>query len=255
MSTPSSTSLCSPAWRLRLTEVSGGLLLDRCGTPELVAWAVEALEQGADTPGLRCLAARAVQEPLSESLPWFHRSLAELGLELGSPEQRRDRYLSLLAWRVVQQTLDPQEGLRQILAVDASQSRRHPLLVPLGDLQAAVELQQDGLETYSWLYAEFAEMPLEELIRTECRLYLELLPIAPANLLETAWCLTCGQRSIPFERARPLHFGQRLWLWLSRNRPEILKHCSDCASTELLPLSRLAGRQRFLASPRGNVSP
>lgn len=238
----------SNSWKHSLTALAAGLVLERAGTPELIAWAVAALEQGEDTPSLRRLAGCYAQDSFFDTLPWFRQSLREMGIELPEPDRLLSDYASLLAGRIQAGEQEALAGLREMIGLNYSRQQSDPLLGPLSDLLAAAELQADELGSYAWLYPEFATLPLAELIREECRLYLALRDQAVDELLTSSWCLSCGQREKALVQPRLQGWAQELWRRVCGNQAELRASCPHCGSEELLPLTRLAGRQKYLAA-------
>ncbi|PKL80181.1 MAG: hypothetical protein CVV27_00780 [Candidatus Melainabacteria bacterium HGW-Melainabacteria-1] len=238
----------SEAWPDHLIELAARLELNRVQTPDLIQWAVLALEQGLDAPALRRLAGCYAPEPLSDTLSWYQRSLQELDLCLPTADALLDAYTALLARRIVTGD-DPVTGLKQITDLNYMRRDWDPLLIPLCDLQAAAELQRDALGNYTWLYSDFDRADLQSLILEECRLYLALQALnPPADLIRSSWCLSCGQRSLPLTRPIKQAWSRRLWRRLNGNPRPLESVCPSCQSLELLPLSSQAGRRRYLSS-------
>ncbi|HEY9839659.1 MAG TPA: hypothetical protein V6D23_04320 [Candidatus Obscuribacterales bacterium] len=238
----------SESWRESLTELAAQLASEQAGTQELITWAVQTLGQGADTPALRRLAGLYDRDPMSEARPWFESALNELKIVLPERDLLFSDFVAVLAQRVLAGSLAPIEGLGRISALSYARRAWDPLLTPLCDLQAAAELQADGLGSYAWLYPEFDQMPLPELIAAECQLFLDLRAAhPPPDLLRTSWCLSCRRRSLPHSRKIPESWLQRLWRNLTANPPVFESLCPHCGSHDLLPLSSLAGRRRYLA--------
>lgn len=238
----------SNSWKHSLTELAAGLALARTGTPELIAWAAAALAQGEDTPSLRRLAGCYAQDAFFDTLPWFRRCLTEMRIHLPDSDRLLSDYASLLARRIQSGEQEALAGLREMISLNYSRQQSDPLLGPLSDLLAAAELQADELGSYAWLYPEFASMPLTELIREECRLYLALRDETVDELLTSSWCLSCGQREKALVQPRLQGWAQTLWRRVCGNQAELRTSCPHCGSEELLPLTRLAGRQKYLAA-------
>lgn len=220
---------------------------EQASTAELINWAIELLMQGQDTPALRRLAGCYTSEPLSESLPWFNQSLAELRIQLPADDQLISEYAAHLAREILQQSIPALQGLDQLASLNYQRQRWDPLLQPLCDLQAATELLADGLDSYAWIYEDFQADALEGLIQSECQFFLLLRQQPEAALiLQSSYCLDCGQRALPLQAQMPERWLQKCWRLLTGRPAQSAARCAVCNSPNLLPLSRLAGRRRYL---------
>src|SRR5688572_15698038 len=106
------------SWRDALTELLARLSLERAGTPELIDWAVGALEQGADGPALRRLAGLYRDQPMSDARPWLEACLREGGIVPATKDALLSDYAALLAQRILAGTLAAPAGLGQISALN-----------------------------------------------------------------------------------------------------------------------------------------
>ena len=80
-------------------------------TADLADWAIGALEQGFDSPGLRMLASFRPDEPLSDAWPYFARALRELGYAPPDEETLLRQYSRRLARHILEGALTAAEGV------------------------------------------------------------------------------------------------------------------------------------------------
>lgn len=229
-----------------LIELTAREALSEALVGEYIAWGVLALELGIDSPAIRRLAGLYAHDSSEQARHGLDRSLAELGLNKPEGDRAIGDYIALTARRILRGELEPVLGLSRLSQLNYARVVREALLQTMCDLQAAAELRDDQLANYTWLYPDFDARPLDELIRQECELYLKLRDTAPPDLLETSWCLACGQRDKPLSQARTQNWLKTLWRMVSQH--PVLKEpvCRHCGHAELMPLSHPEARQRFL---------
>lgn len=213
---------------------------------EYIAWGVMALELGADSRALRRLAGLYAHDSVDEARQWLAVTVVELGLQKPAGDRAIGDFTALTARRILQGEIEPGLGLCRLSQLNYAREVRDALLQTICDLQAAAELRDDQLANYTWLYPDFDDLPLGELIRQECELYLKLRDTAPPDLLETSWCLACGQRDKPMSRPRAQDWLKTLWRILTQNPVLTEQVCRHCGHAELMPLSRPEARERFL---------
>lgn len=214
---------------------------------QLIDWAVGLLEHKIETAHVLKLACAYVQESRFDLEVLFQKSLSELKLLFPEDDQLFKDYAVLIAHAVLRNEVPPATGLDLLNQVNYQRQEWDPLLRPICDLYAAVELSADHMQSY--LYAEFEQMPLADLIREECQLYLDLSQLEtqdllPEDLLNTSYCLNCAHRIKPVQA--PESWLAKTWRQLTGNQALRPWMCPDCNNTRFLSLMTLAGRKRFI---------
>ncbi|MGV3526339.1 MAG: hypothetical protein ACO1RX_19120 [Candidatus Sericytochromatia bacterium] len=229
-------------------------------TPDLIAWACAQLAAGEDSPALRRLAGLREGDPASESQVWLERLLAEQGgpTSLLPTDPELGQYAVQVAQRICRGERAPLLGLDELVALQQLRHQSDPLLEPLLDLHAALELERAEPGCGVILYPELSPQP-ETDVQAECALYLawQEQPLPPGGL-HALWCPDCQQFSPPPLQpawAQPTSWLKRL---LRRVMPGLNRGgttppgpiCGACGSPGPLSLQRRAGRSSALQRVR-----
>jgi hypothetical protein len=103
-----------PALSDRTIELLVDVEQGRASSGDLASWAVDALEQGLDTPALRMVAASRRGEPVVDALPYFWRALRELGIGKPHGEALLREYAAVLARQVLAATLPAADAVSRM---------------------------------------------------------------------------------------------------------------------------------------------
>ncbi len=130
---------------------------------DVVGWAQVALAEGQDSESLRILAGLGPNPNAFEANEHFERALDELGIERGSGEDRRARYVRLLCDGIVKRTLEPVAALTELV---------EECDVDSGGWWELYDAATLCTETARLLYPSIVEAGLETAIRDQARAWL-----------------------------------------------------------------------------------
>lgn len=234
-------------WKAHALILHVQITMDVIQKNELINWAVKLLEQDIETPHVLSLASAYSHDSRHDLEVLFKKACRDLNLEFPDGDAILKEYALLVAQHVLQNEIPPKTGLDLLNHVNYQRQDWDPLLRPISDLYAAVELSADQMQLY--LYAEYDQMPLNDLIREECQLYLDLSQLEsqgllPEDLLHTSYCLHCDHRINPVQA--PESWWQKTWRQVTGNQALRPWSCPDCSNTRFLSLLTLAGRKRFI---------
>nr|WP_159063805.1 hypothetical protein [Thaumasiovibrio occultus] len=98
--------------------VLGLAALHSDGSDHKVAWALDLLQQGVETPHLAILATLLSPVNEFEADDYFNRVLSELKVKKPSDDEALEGYAKVLAQDIVDGDLSPESGVRQIYLVN-----------------------------------------------------------------------------------------------------------------------------------------
>jgi hypothetical protein len=229
------------------------LLLNRAiGTgsrEQCVAWAVDQMVAGADTPSLRILAGLNPQVDLDEVEEFFQKAAREMGIQDAMPSRDLRRAADII-WRCYSGGELTEDRVIDLMAMLYEKSEYQEFRIWY-DIQEELAMLGSGYE--GCFYPPSALKDLKVLVQREWKLFQIAATInLPKDFMHFIRCKQCGHIGKARFTSRGLTNRVRSVLPWIKPRPPLWPRCSACGSYDYRSMSDPDVREEFIKMQEAN---
>lgn len=239
---------------IQIDELFGKHALGTDRPQDYIAWAVQQLVAGVESPALAILAGLDLSGPVdsAEVRQWFGKVTDELGLEWPDEEQSLRVYSRLLCRQILSEALTPDEGLTRLSKIWPATGYTQQMYAIWDELGEDISLLDTSIGPI--FNSGLSAANSDDYIRKVAAQFLRLLGSElPDDFFRLVYCRDCRQIDQPETTRVALPWlPERLYRLIFRRGPAYEWACAGCGSKELLTMRDYVGREKFLESLSGH---